>query len=1348
MFLPKTIISLLAKSNEDIPFILEKGTVVFCDVAGFTPLTEALSGMGREGAEKLTEILNGYFTEMIKIVDNAGGDVIRFGGDAMTLFFHEGLEYNAAIASHLMMNKMEAFSDIRAGGMQFSLAMKIGIAYGSVIFGVIGEPDKSMDYYAAGAPLDNSAEAEHKASKGMIVFHPTFRQTYLGETRELDDGFAESTAPGVDLKMPMPVRRSELILPDRKMSMLVPGYLVEKAGKGTLGEHRGTAVIFMGVEGLSPGYDERSAEKFHSDLNSLFLHMASSVNNYGGTINKVDMGDKGIKAIILFGSPRALENKEEMAVRCAMEIRDKNTLKGLASLKAGITSSALFTGPVGSPDRREFTVMGDGINTAARLMQKAGFNEIYCDERTAELTRSSVTFRALEPLTLKGKEKPVPVFIPEGFAGRGGRFELPVIIEREESLEKIKCLLLRRSRPLLVTGEAGTGKTVLIEWARRESLSLGVATTRIFLAPYHRTRSYSFWKGALRSLIGASKEDPPEKVRGMRDAMLDKESRAYGALLDPILGLEGGSDGSFGSLNPRERKELTFAVAEKLILSGGERVILADNLEWTDPLSLELLNFLFQGGTDIPIKFVASCRSVSADLEKIAGHFECLSIPPFSERGTDDHLRLNLKLDSVSASLREWFLSKTGGNPKLIGAIFQILKEKDIISLDDGRYLVDEDRLFSTPFPERLEEIYLGKIDELPRDEREIVQAASVLGYSVSLYLLSLASGTKKEGALKISEKLIEKGIFRSDSWRERPYFRFSDDLLRDAVYNSLPFSLKRDAHLKCALFLEKESEGKPGLYPVIAGHFKGAGDPERANLYNRKSAYDALGRFDNLTAMRFLEEICGEVISRDNIECAFNLVEVYGNLGRANEEMALIARLEGLESDIESNLQLRLLSFKTKRAIMERDFQKAEGLFLVAEELASEFDDDAALAKIYVNMAGGLYGPRGELEKAQAVLEKCLSLRDTRDSVLFKVTALFNVGNILKHQGRVEDALETYRKAYQRASRLKLLPQLANISGAIANLLYAMSDHRKALEWARRTRKWADTFSLRQLILFNDYIQAVIEYTLGNCADAGNRLRNNVKNAGRLNNQYLSGISSQALIEVGQSLLDINGCLSSGLSALNTLKETRNSTIFKETMIEFLKLFYSLGQPAIAKRLIEENGFTDFIRSSPPAPNIDPLLSVLLSYADRGKFEGNDIDYSSLLEKLKSDHLFLMLEENVRKDDVREASLIADQLFKRNDVMRSVPLKVRLFLFMSVLGDERAKALGCLSVNHLMKAPFGIHGLRACAILWDFERSSRKKARWRRLFISRMYGIRSNSPEWAFKSLLSFPEIRKCFVG
>ena len=75
-----------------------EGSLVSADISGFTALSERLAAFGREGAEELTKLLNQCFGGMIEIIDGYGGDVLKFGGDALLVLF-EGPEHTARAAA-------------------------------------------------------------------------------------------------------------------------------------------------------------------------------------------------------------------------------------------------------------------------------------------------------------------------------------------------------------------------------------------------------------------------------------------------------------------------------------------------------------------------------------------------------------------------------------------------------------------------------------------------------------------------------------------------------------------------------------------------------------------------------------------------------------------------------------------------------------------------------------------------------------------------------------------------------------------------------------------------------------------------------------------------------------------------------------------------------------------------------------------------------------------------------------------------------------------------------------------------------------------------------------------------
>ena len=141
-----------------------QAALLFADVSGFTAMSEGLAELGKEGAEELTRVLNDYFTTMIDLVREYGGQVIKFGGDAITCAFPslrgdetEGENLRAAIlqaseCALAMQEKMAAFQAVETRGGVFELQMKIGVSAGTVISLSVGDPQEGLEYVLAGRP--------------------------------------------------------------------------------------------------------------------------------------------------------------------------------------------------------------------------------------------------------------------------------------------------------------------------------------------------------------------------------------------------------------------------------------------------------------------------------------------------------------------------------------------------------------------------------------------------------------------------------------------------------------------------------------------------------------------------------------------------------------------------------------------------------------------------------------------------------------------------------------------------------------------------------------------------------------------------------------------------------------------------------------------------------------------------------------------------------------------------------------------------------------------------------------------------------------------------------------------
>lgn len=191
------------------------------------------------------------------------------------------------------------------------------------------------------------------------------------------------------------------------------------------GEEKEVTILFSDIRRFTSLAERLPPTQILELLNAYFSTMIDIVAENEGMVDKL-MGDS---VMALFGAPISLGNDPLRAVQCALDMQraviDFNraqTEKGLPSLDMGIgiNTGPVVAGNIGSARRMEYTVIGDNVNVAARLQGLAGPGEILVSAATLERVQQQVEATAMQPMTLKGKERPVDVFRIDGLRFTSG----------------------------------------------------------------------------------------------------------------------------------------------------------------------------------------------------------------------------------------------------------------------------------------------------------------------------------------------------------------------------------------------------------------------------------------------------------------------------------------------------------------------------------------------------------------------------------------------------------------------------------------------------------------------------------------------------------------------------------------------------------------------------------------------------------------------------------------------------------------------------------------------------------------------------------------------------------------
>ncbi len=455
-YVPKQVLVSLPNPGE-VSHEWQEGTLMFTDLAGFTPLLEGYADKGRAGAETLLSVLNTYFAEMLEIISKSGGNLLEFTGDAMLAQFSTDQRRSdtaqAVRAGLRMQRAMERFGNIETPQGMVSLKMRIGIHTGRYLTADIGTP-RRMEHVLLGRPVQytklaegagqvervNLTEAAYERVKDAFRFEPGNKPGY----RLVIDDFTAKQLGEYDIAAASR-RMKNILLMDRSAAGLLGGieeavqlvepvasYLpmpilnlvVEAASRRQIPpDFPQPTVLFANLVGLPEALDRATPEE-EQRLIAVFSHLFALINaaaeSRGGVLKKVTYHLIGSDMMIYFGVPNAHTNDPVRAAGLALAIREiiKNILPPAVggepislSCQIGIAQGPAFAGEIGEPrGRREFNVLGDTVNTAARLMGKASTNQILINEPVRQDLADKFKCEPLGEIALKGKSAPVPVY--------------------------------------------------------------------------------------------------------------------------------------------------------------------------------------------------------------------------------------------------------------------------------------------------------------------------------------------------------------------------------------------------------------------------------------------------------------------------------------------------------------------------------------------------------------------------------------------------------------------------------------------------------------------------------------------------------------------------------------------------------------------------------------------------------------------------------------------------------------------------------------------------------------------------------------------------------------------------
>src|SRR5215212_6821688 len=645
-YLPRMLTQQLLEERLESPWLSwVEGSLLFADLSGSTALAERLGALGREGTEMVTACLNQIFTILIQVIQDYGGDLISFGGDALLVFFgDERHPRTAARAALGLQHAMHGYIQDVPGIGSFPMHLHVGVESGRMAFVSAGSASE-LHYSVLGATVNGVAAAEGHAQPNEVVVGPGAWATLIefADGQEVEHGFYRISSMRAPAR-PHPPLPDEPVVTDPpevaiplllndldRISPYIPPALLgrilaEPQRPQIEADLRPVTVLFAQALGL-----EALAEALPPDVAARAVQvyvgsMQAAVEQFGGVVNKLDVADEGIKLVAIFGAPAAYEDHAERAARAALEMQGQldgvNEQIGSWELgvggwgdvsvpqpptpnlqplrqRIGLNLGTAFAGNVGSAARKEYTVMGDAVNVAARVMSKAAWDEIWCSAATVQVIAARMACEDRGALALKGKAQPVRVF--QLIGARDQSAALPdagPLIGRDDDLAWLRRqfdgALGGAGRAVRITGQAGVGKSRLTTELIADAAARGAQVIPAACFSYTASIPYAAWGEWLKSLCGIVSGDTDalrERKIAVRLEQLGPDMAEWLPLLGDLVRLDVPENRLTRGLDPQMRQTRRFDLLEQLLLRAAQDapvLVLFEDLHWADPISLDL----------------------------------------------------------------------------------------------------------------------------------------------------------------------------------------------------------------------------------------------------------------------------------------------------------------------------------------------------------------------------------------------------------------------------------------------------------------------------------------------------------------------------------------------------------------------------------------------------------------------------------------------------------------------------------------------------------------------------------------------------------------------------------------
>lgn len=821
------------------------GALVLADVSGFTRMTEVLAHKGPAGAEELVAQLNAFFGPLIDLIDGAGGDILKFAGDALLVAWTEPDDERAIARAARCALAMHHLPPLPGGPV---LRLRVAVGAGEFALAQVGGERGRWETVVTGRPLEDLGPVLHAIEPGQVALTAA-AWAALGDAvrgMAVDGGFRLDglAGPPAAYRMAVPEVPPSLV---PELQGYLPGAVRARLAADQarwLAELRGVTVLFVNLPGVHHATPLAATHELVRTLQQL-------VYRFEGSLNKLSVDEKGVSMLVVLGLPPVSHEDDPLrGARLGLALLEAMTERG-RSCSIGMATGRVFCGEVGNACRREYTLMGDTVNLAARLMQAAA-GGVLADAATIQAAGARLAHEPLGLLELKGKAQPVAIFRPLGAGSARHRQIEGSLVGRAAEWQVLASELAQLGAggpggTIVVAGEPGIGKSRLVAELAAAAPGAGVVVWQAQAEAIEQHTPYHAWLPLLAQL-GA----PARMVEEL-------EHEPTLPLLNAMWPLDLPETERTRGLAPQIRSEQLAALVVgwlRRCQAGRPTLVILEDAHWCDSASWQLALRL-QQGLDRPLVVVATRPLVEPvpegyrELAARAAH--CLELGMMADAEALELVRRRLAIAELPDAVAAWICERAAGHPYFCEELAHALREGGMLEEVGGTWrLAVEPGLLR--LPDSIQGLITSRIDRLEPVPQLAIKVASVIGRCFSLATLrDVYPVAQDRPSLPAHVETLQRlDLTPQDPSLVEPAYLFKHRITQEVAYGMMLVTQRQAMHAEVATWYEeRQAQGMPVPPEVLAYHREHAGQPDRAARHLERAGDDAHAAFAYREACR-----------------------------------------------------------------------------------------------------------------------------------------------------------------------------------------------------------------------------------------------------------------------------------------------------------------------------------------------------------------------------------------------------------------------------------------------------------------------------------------------------------------